>query len=151
MRFLTWLLLCCVAAGVPARDLPGAPTAQERLQAARAAIDARDWRAAITELEDAVFQEPRNADAHNLLAYSYRKQPAANLAKAFEHYRIALSLDPAHRGAHEYIGEAYLADRKPQEAERHLAALEKICGSRSCEEYLDLARAIAEYRKATRP
>lgn len=51
-----------------------------------------------------------------------------------------------HRGAHEYIGEAYLMDNKPEEAKRHLAELEKICGNRTCEEYADLAKAIAEFK-----
>ena len=34
----------------------------------------------------------------------------------------------------------------PAMAEEHLAALEKICG-KNCEEYKDLAREIAEYKK----
>jgi tetratricopeptide (TPR) repeat protein len=93
-----------------------------------------------------VKAEPGNADAHNLLAYSYRKSPSPDLAKAFEHYNIALRLNPRHKGAHEYIGEAYLMDRKPAEAEKHLAELEKICGNRSCEEYADLAKSIADYK-----
>ena len=37
-------------------------------------------------------------------------------------------------------------DRKPQEAEKHLAALQQICGNTTCEEYVDLAKAIADYR-----
>ena len=64
--------------------------------------------------------------------------------KAFEHYRRALAIDPRHRGAHEYIGEAYLMDNKPDMAQQHLASLEKICGT-TCEEYADLAKAIAAY------
>jgi hypothetical protein len=39
-------------------------------------------------------------------------------------------------------------DRKPAQAAQHLADLEKICGNRSCEEYQDLEKAIAAYRKA---
>ncbi|MFY8042684.1 MAG: hypothetical protein ACOVOD_07130, partial [Rhodoferax sp.] len=84
----------------------------------------------------------------NLLAYSYRKQDKPDLPKAFEHYKIALQLNPKHKGAHEYIGEAYLMDRQPILAEQHLAELEKICGNRQCEEYQDLAQAIAAYRKS---
>ena len=33
---------------------------------------------------------------------------------------------------------------QPQQAEQHLAELERICGNRSCEEYQDLAEAIAD-------
>ncbi len=37
-------------------------------------------------------------------------------------------------------------DKKPQEAEKHLLELEKICGNKTCEEYADLAKALAEYK-----
>jgi Tfp pilus assembly protein PilF len=143
------LLLVLLAAGVVfAADIPtvAAPTTAERMSNARSAIKAQNWRMAQAELNVAVREEPRNADAHNLLAYSYRKQARPDLPKAFEHYNIALKLDPKHRGAHEYIGEAYLMDKKPAEAEQHLAELEKICGNKTCEEYADLARAIADYK-----
>jgi Tfp pilus assembly protein PilF len=122
------------------------PTVSERMSTARDAIKANKWQPAIAELRIAVRDEPKNADAHNLLAYSYRKQAKPDLAKAFEHYKIALQLDPKHKGAHEYIGEAYLMDKKPAEAEKHLASLEQICGNKTCEEYADLAAAIAKYK-----
>jgi len=122
------------------------PSVGERMDVARLAIANKDWKKALAELGIAVREEPRNADIHNLLGYSYRKQANPNLPKAFEHYNTAIRLDARHKGAHEYIGEAYLMDKKPQEAEKHLAALEKICGNTSCEEYADLARAIAQYK-----
>ena len=122
------------------------PSARERIDVARNAIKAKDWKKALSELNLAAREEPRNADVHNLLGYSYRKQAAPDLTKAFEHYKTALSLNPRHRGAHEYIGEAYLMDKKPQEAEKHLAELEKICGNKTCEEYEDLAKSLAEYK-----
>ncbi|MCY7317839.1 MAG: hypothetical protein LH617_03760 [Ramlibacter sp.] len=81
---------------------------------------------------------------HNLLGYSYRKRATPDLANAFEHYNTALRIQPRHKGAHEDIGEAYLMDRKPAEAEKHLAELERICGNRTCEEYADLAKSIAD-------
>jgi Flp pilus assembly protein TadD len=121
------------------------PPTDVRLTTARKAIDAKDWNLAMNELTAARRADPRNADVHNLLGYSYRKRPNPDLAKAFEHYKIALDINPKHRGAHEYIGEAYLMDKKPAEAEKHLAQLEAICG-KSCEEYQDLAKSIAEYK-----
>jgi Tfp pilus assembly protein PilF len=124
------------------------PTTDERLASARQAIQRQGWSQAQYDLKVAVRDEPANADAHNLLAYTYRKQSRPDLAKAFEHYKIALKLNPLHKGAHEYIGEAYLMDKKPAQAEQHLADLERICGNRQCEEYQDLARALAAYRKA---
>ena len=140
---------CLVAVPAGAADTGPAvsqPTASERLDLAREAIKKQDWKRSLAELNLAAREEPRNADVHNLLGYTYRKQAAPNLPKAFEHYKRALSLNPKHKGAHEYIGEAYLMDKKPQEAEKHLAELEKLCGNRTCEEYADLAQAIAAYK-----
>ena len=143
-----------MAASVHAADTPGAspapsagpPSAAERLASARRMIELQDFRRAERELAAALRDQPDNADAHNLLGYAYRKRPSPDLGKAFEHYQAALRLDPQHKGAHEYIGEAYLLDRKPDQAEKHLAQLEQICGNRSCEEYQDLAKAIAAYK-----
>ena len=138
------------SAPVFAADTPKGPSANERLEVARKAIDAKDWSRAMFELNQAVREEPRNADVHNLLGYSYRKRAAPDITKAFEHYKTALSLNPKHKGAHEYIGEAYLVDKKPAEAEKHLAALEAICGNKTCEEYADLAKALADYKAANK-
>ena len=138
-----------VSASVQAADtapVARQPNARERIDVARNAIKAKDWKKALSELNLAAREEPRNADVHNLLGYSYRKQAAPDLPKAFEHYKTALSLNPRHKGAHEYIGEAYLMDKKPQEAEKHLAELEKICGNKTCEEYEDLAKSLADYK-----
>jgi Flp pilus assembly protein TadD len=154
MKNLTACILIAtatLAASAFAADMPSAPepvktTAAQYLSNARAAIKSKDWTRALSELNAAVRDEPGNADIHNLLGYSYRKQSAANLPKAFEHYNMALKIDPKHKGAHEYIGEAYLMDGKPAEAEKHLAELERICGNRACEEYGDLAKSIAEYK-----
>jgi Flp pilus assembly protein TadD len=144
------LLLAAALAwpAVQAADTPSklGPTVSERLTTARTAIAAKDWSRALSELNTAVREEPRNADVHNLLGYSQRKQATPNLAKAFEHYKTALQIDPRHKGAHEYIGEAHLMDKNPAEAEKHLAMLAQICGNKTCEEYTDLAQALAEYR-----
>jgi Tfp pilus assembly protein PilF len=148
------LLLCAAAAAAIAAyaaDTPGsnpsikAPTVAERLQSARKALDAKEFSSAMRELNSALREDPRNADIHNLLGYTYRKQPQPNLVKAIDHYQTALKINPNHRGVHEYIGEAYLQDKKLSEAEKHLAELERICG-RNCEEYQDLAKSIADYK-----
>jgi Flp pilus assembly protein TadD len=118
----------------------------ERLDSARKAIEAKDWNKALNDLNQAAREEPRNADVQNLLGYSYRKRATPDLARSFEHYNNALKLDPNHKGAHEYIGEAYLMDKKPAEAEKHLARLEAICGNKTCDEYQDLAKSIASYK-----
>lgn len=116
------------------------------LRPARDALAARQWTQALDLLK---AQQPllgRNADLHNLLGFAYRKQASPDLDKAFVHYRLALDIDPGHRGAHEYIGEAYLMRKQPAKAREHLQALHRLCGGASCEEYQDLAKALAAYR-----
>ena len=144
--FVTAAALGAAAWAADTGPVVAQPNASERMALAREAIKNKDWKKSLAELNLAVKDEPRNADAHNLLAYSYRKQATPNLPKAFEHYNTALRLNPKHKGAHEYIGEAYLMDKKPAEAEKHLAELEKICGNKTCEEYADLSKSIAEYK-----
>jgi Flp pilus assembly protein TadD len=152
MKNLVLSFVLLAAASAFAADSPpmDPPAASDHVGDARRAIQVKNWSTAITELKTAVREEPRNADAHNLLAYSYRKQAKSDLPKAFEHYGIALKLNPNHRGAHEYIGEAYLMDKKPAAAEKHLAELERICGNKTCEEYADLQRAISAYKVANK-
>ena len=119
---------------------------KERITVAREAIKAKDFKKSIAELTLAVQEHPGNAELHNLLGYSYRKQATPDLSRAFEQYRLALKFDSEHRGANEYIGEAYLMDKKPAKAEEHLAKLKSICGNTTCEEYQDLAKSIADYK-----
>ena len=109
----------------------------------KAAIAAKDWNGAIRSLSSAALRDTRNADIQNHLGYAYRQ--SGQLQPAFTHYQKALQLNPRHRGAHEYIGEAYLMANNPAKAEEHLAALQRICLI-PCEEYEDLKKAIADYR-----
>ena len=153
-KILALLVLLAAATPAPAADTaepapaPRATQARavDRLANARSAIGRQDWDVALRELNVALRDSPQNADVHNLLGYTYRKRANPDMAKAYEHYTMALRINPQHKGAHEYIGEAYLMDRKPQQAEQHLAELERICGNRTCEEYQDLAKAIAEFK-----
>jgi Flp pilus assembly protein TadD len=111
--------------------------------AGRKASSAKDWNAAIRFFSAAALRDPDNADIQNSLGYAHRK--AGKLELAFKHYRRALELNPRHRGAHEYIGEAYLMAGDLAGAQKHLEALRKIC-LLPCEELADLEREIAAYR-----
>ena len=117
------------------------------LRSARDAIAAQQWSKALDLLKAQLPSLNRNADLHNLLGFAYRKQAWPDLEKAFEHYRLTLDIDPGHRGAHEYIGEAYLMRKQPAKAREHLQALQRLCGGTACEEYQDLAKALAGYRE----
>ena len=146
----SFLTITAVAADTTPEPLaePASATASkaDRMAVARQAIKAKDWQKAISELTLQAKEKPGNADTYNLLAYSLRKQATPDLPKAFEYYRLALKTDPKHKGAHEYIGEAYLMDKQPAKAEEHLALLKTICGNTSCEEYQELAKSLAAYR-----
>ena len=109
----------------------------------KAAIAAKNWAAAIRSLSSAALRDTRNADIQNYLGYAYRHTGQFELA--FRHYQGALQLNPRHRGAHEYIGEAYLIVNNPTRAAEHLAVLEKIC-LLPCEEYEDLKAKLEAYR-----
>jgi tetratricopeptide (TPR) repeat protein len=91
-----------------------------------------------------VERDGKSADAYNWLAYATRKNgdPAASIPI----YEKALAIDPKHRGAHEYIGEAYLMLGDVAKAKRHLAALDSLCWL-PCEEYRDLKKAVQGYEK----
>jgi len=78
-----------------------------------------------------------------LVAATHRNLKQMDLA--FKYYKRSIALNPRHRGAHEYIGEAYLMMHDLPGAERHLVALRSIC-LLPCEELADLETAITEYR-----
>ena len=114
--------------------------------AGKEAIDRKDWSEAVQRFRQAALREPANPDLQNYLGYAHRK--LGQLEPAFAHYRRALELNPRHRGAHEYVGEAYLLVGDLANAEKHLAALREIC-LLGCSELEDLEREIAAYRART--
>ena len=115
----------------------------EDYMAGRAALKAGDAGAALRRFESARRRFPDSADLHNELGFAHRK--LRQMDKAFDHYKRALIIEPRHRGAHEYIGEAYLMVGDIASAEKHLAALKSIC-LLPCEELTDLEKAISEHR-----
>jgi Flp pilus assembly protein TadD len=148
MRLRSLVLALSLSALAPfalGADTPSTPAAAPMvdLTKARALIEKKDWNAAIAELEREARKDRNNADVQNLLGYSLRN--AGQIDKAFTAYNNALRLDPKHKGAHEYIGVAYLLAKQPDKAKEHLAALKSICGD-NCEETQDLAKAIADYK-----
>ena len=115
--------------------------------AGKQALERKDWREAARRFSQAALRDPSNADLQNYLGYSYRNLKQLDLA--FKHYGRALDLNPRHRGAHEYIGEAYLMVRDLANARVHLAALESIC-LLPCEELSDLKDKIAAYKSGAK-
>ena len=148
---LLWGVVALVLglAFVPIRafaDLPE-PKKKENVNivAARKAIEAKDFKTAVGHLTKAVQEEPKNADAHTMLAYSYRT--VGTFDKSMEHYQTALKIEPGHRSAQEYLGELYLDMNQPENAEKQLATLKKACPMfGKCEEFEDLKKAIDDYK-----
>ena len=138
-------LLTCGGAVAAADSAPAEPK-DPVLEKAAAATARKDWAAAQSVLAPAVAANPSNANYHNLYAYSIRKGANPDMSLVFKHYNEALRIDPKHRGAHEYIGEAYLMIGNVAKAKEHLGQLDKLCFF-SCAEYTDLKKAIAEYEK----
>ena len=108
------------------------------------AIKAERFAEAIPLLQRVVGRDQRNADAFNWLAYATRRNgdPAASLPI----YEKALAIDSKHRGAHEYIGEAYLMLGNVAKAREHLSRLDALCFL-PCSEYRDLKKALEQYEK----
>ena len=126
----------------PARVMP--KQADPLYTSALRKIQAAKYAEAIPLLEQVVAKDQANADAYNWLGYATRKN--GDPAKAIGIYQQALQLDPKHRGAHEYIGEAYLQLNDLSNAKQHLATLDSLCFL-PCSEYTDLKKAIQEYER----
>jgi hypothetical protein len=77
-----------------------------------------------------------------------RKGANPDMNVVFKHYNEALRIDSKHRGAHEYIGEAYLMVGNVEKAREHLGQLDKLCFF-GCSEYSDLKKAISTYEAKT--
>ena len=108
------------------------------------AVEKKQWTLASESFKRATLQDPKNADAWNMLVYSSRW--AGKYPEAFDAYAKALALDPKHRGANSYLGVAYVRTNDLAKARTQLAKVESICGNKDCDEYKLLDTAIAEYK-----
>jgi tetratricopeptide (TPR) repeat protein len=136
-------LLFGASAAIGADTAPAAAT-DPVLEQASSATAQKNWPRAQAILKDAVAANPGNPDYHNLYAYSIRKGASPDMNLVFKHYNEALRIDAKHRGAHEYIGEAYLMVGNVAKAKEHLSTLDKLCFF-PCQEYSDLKRAVSDF------
>ncbi|MBK6850624.1 MAG: tetratricopeptide repeat protein [Burkholderiales bacterium] len=145
------LALCALLASPPSQAAGGGEDASSSeapadpdFKAGVQAVKKQAWPEVVARMGAVVRRNARNADAWNYLGYAYRH--LGDMDKSFSHYERALQIDPDHRGAREYLGEAYLQVGKVAEAEAQLRALDKICWL-PCEEFRDLEAKLAQYRK----
>ena len=106
-------------------------------------VKAGNYAGAVPLLETTVSDDPTNADALNYLGYSHRH--LGDRDQALSYYQKALSLEPKHLGANEYLGELHLLMGNVSKAEERLAVLDKACFF-GCEEYSELKEKIADYK-----
>jgi Tfp pilus assembly protein PilF len=139
-----WLPGSTQAAGGGGGDTLSEVPRDPAIASARKAIAAKDWTRAAAVMREALAAHPDNADYHNLYAYALRKGPHPDMKEVFLQYEEALRIDPEHRNAHEYIGEAYLQVGNLAKAKEHLAALDKLCWL-PCEQYSELKEAVKDY------
>jgi len=92
-----------------------------------------------------LLNEPNTAEALNYRGYATRKLGRVDEGIAF--YLKSVALDPGYAEVREYLGEAYVIKGDLTRAKEQLQAIEKICGT-GCEQYEDLAKAIAENTKS---
>jgi Flp pilus assembly protein TadD len=145
---VTAALLAPTARAEPYEDNPGAAANDPDYAAGKAAMDKKNWAEAVKRFQQAALRDPDSADLHNYLGFSYRNLKQMDLA--FKFYKRSIELNPRHRGAHEYIGEAYLMVGDLANAEKHLAALRNIC-LLPCEELADLEKAVTAFRARRQP
>src|SRR5947208_1372820 len=138
------LLAACVllglASAVKAVDTPTTKEAPD-LTAVRAKIKAKEFKAAIADLNGMIDKGVQHADVYNLLGFSLRKSGDPKTAYTF--YKKALDFDPEHKGALEYLGELYVEAGDLAKAREHVVLLQKLC-PQGCEELEDLQKALAQ-------
>jgi Flp pilus assembly protein TadD len=137
---LAFCLLVGLVSTVKAVDTPTTREAPE-LTAVRAKIKAKQFKAAIVDLNGMIDNGVQHADVYNLLGFSLRKSGDTKAAYTF--YKKALDFDPDHKGALEYLGELYVETGELAKARQHVVLLRKLCPL-GCEELEDLEKAIAE-------
>jgi tetratricopeptide (TPR) repeat protein len=87
-------------------------------------MKAGEYKAAIKSFKRVIDANPNHAMAYNNMAYSHRK--LGEFKRAIPLYEKALALEPNLPEAHEYIGEAFVALGRIEEAKKHLVILEKL-------------------------
>ncbi|HKN30469.1 MAG TPA: hypothetical protein VJY34_22345 [Roseiarcus sp.] len=88
------------------------------------------------------FDNPNTPRALNYRGYATRKLGRTD--EGIVYYLKSVALDPAYPQVREYLGEAYVIEGKYDLAKDQLATIEKICGSKDCEYYGELAKALTD-------
>lgn len=126
----------------------GMASAQDDYSTAVRFIHREKYAEAIPYLNRALASRPRNANTLNYLGYTHRMLGDYPGSLAF--YQKALTIDPDHKGVHEYLGELYLMMHDSASADGQLAELTRLCPD-NCDEKDVLTKAIADYHANAQP
>ncbi len=135
MALSTFLAVPALAAGTSDGS---SATAAASYAEAKAMVDEGNFVAALPNLIALTKADAKNADAWNLLGFTYRK--LGQLEDSDAAYLTVLSINPDHLGALEYQGELFITTGKLDEAKANLAKLQALCGT--CEQAQDLEAAL---------
>ena len=91
-----------------------------------------------------LLQNRNTPEALNYRGYATRK--LGRVDEGIGYYRKSVALNPRYAQVREYLGEAYVIKGDMARAKAQLRAIKRICGT-ECEEYEDLAKAIADRTK----
>jgi tetratricopeptide (TPR) repeat protein len=91
-----------------------------------------------------LMKNPNTAQALNYRGYATRK--LGRVDEGISYYLKSVRLDPRYAQVREYLGEAYVIKGDMARAKAQLRMIKAICGT-ECEEYEDLAKAIAEHAR----
>ena len=123
-------------------DNLGSSSKSSEYQQAVKAIKKEDYAKAIELLQQALGENPENANAWNYMGYSLRSMKRYDEALAA--YEKALEIKPKHKGAIEYLGELYLQTDQLDKAKAQLQRLDDVCFL-SCKELRKLKKRIEQY------
>ena len=135
MALSTFLAVPALAAGTSDGS---SATAAASYAEAKAMVDEGNFVAALPNLIALTKADAKNADAWNLLGFTYRK--LGQLEDSDAAYLTVLSINPDHLGALEYQGELFITTGKLDEAKANLGKLQALCGT--CEQAQDLEAAL---------
>ncbi len=110
----------------------------ELIEYAYALAKAERYQEALDVLD--ILDNPNTARALNYRGYATRK--LGRTEEGINYYLRSVALDPTYTQVREYLGEAYVTLGKFDLAKEQLATIEKLCGSKECENYVDLADAL---------
>lgn len=122
---------------------PPTGTSQVLFERGRKALDAQDFKAAVTEFERALVADPSSGRTYTWLGVAHAR--LGNQARAKKYFRSALDIDPNDLDALQAQGKVFAESGDLAKAQENLDKLAKLCGECAQQKTLvaDIAKAKA--------